>query len=71
MHEQAEYGIAAHWLYKKSGGSSASKTNDAQRLDDQINWLKHSLDWAASDEITDAKEYLHSLKVDLLSLIHI
>ena len=65
MHEQAEYGIAAHWLYKKSGGSSASKTNDAQRLDDQINWLKHSLDWAASDEITDAKEYLHSLKVDL------
>ena len=65
MHEQAEYGIAAHWLYKKSGGSSASKTNDAQRLDDQINWLKHSLYWAASDEITDAKEYLHSLKVDL------
>ena len=62
MHEQAEYGIAAHWLYKKSGGSSASKTNDAQRLDDQINWLKHSLDWAASDEITDAKEYLHSLR---------
>ena len=49
----------------KSGGSSASKTNDAQRLDDQIDWLKHSLDWAASDEITDAKEYLHSLKVDL------
>ena len=65
MHQTAEYGIAAHWLYKKSGGSSASKTNDAQRLDDQINWLKHSLDWAASDEITDAKEYLHSLKVDL------
>ena len=65
MHEQAEYGIAAHWLYKKSGGSTAAKTGDAQRLDDQINWLKHSLDWAASDEVEDAKEYLHSLKVDL------
>ena len=64
MHEQAEYGIAAHWLYKKSGGSTAAKTTDAQRLDDQINWLKRSLDWAA-DDVDDPKEYLHSLKVDL------
>ncbi|WP_342589748.1 bifunctional (p)ppGpp synthetase/guanosine-3',5'-bis(diphosphate) 3'-pyrophosphohydrolase [Collinsella tanakaei] len=65
MHEQAEYGIAAHWLYKRSGGSSATKSNEAQRLDDQINMLKHSLDWAASDEIDDAKEFLHTLKADL------
>ena len=64
MHEQAEYGIAAHWLYKRSGGSTAAKTGDAQRLDDQINWLKRSLDWAA-DDVDDPKEYLHSLKVDL------
>ena len=65
MHEQAEYGIAAHWLYKRSGGSTAQKSNDAQRLDDQINWLKRSLDWTVSDEIEDPKEFLHSLKVDL------
>ena len=64
MHEQAEYGIAAHWLYKKSGGSTASKSSDAQKLDDQINWLKRSLGWAAED-VDDPKEYLHSLKVDL------
>ena len=65
MHEQAEYGIAAHWLYKRSGGSSATKSGDQQRLDEQINMLKHTLDWAASDEIDDPKEFLHSLKVDL------
>ena len=65
MHEQAEYGIAAHWLYKRSGGSSASKTSEAQRLDDQINQLRHSLDWVASDEIEDPKEFLHTLKTDL------
>ena len=64
MHEQAEYGIAAHWLYKKSG-SDSRKAADEQRLDDQINWLKRSLDWAASDDIEDPKEFLHSLKVDL------
>ena len=65
MHEQAEYGIAAHWLYKTSGGSTATKSSDAQRLDDQINWIKRSLDWVASDDIDDPKEFLHSLKVDL------
>ena len=65
MPEQAEYGIAAHWLYKRSGGSTASKSSDAQRLDDQINWLRRSLDWAVDDEIGDPKEFLHSLKVDL------
>ena len=65
MHEQAEYGSAAHWLYKRSGGSTASKSSDAQRLDDQINWLRRSLDWAVDDEIGDPKEFLHSLKVDL------
>ncbi len=65
MHEQAEYGIAAHWLYKRSGGSSAAKSAESQRLDDQINMLKHSLDWAASDDIDDPKEFLYSLKVDL------
>ena len=64
MHEQAEYGIAAHWLYKKAG-SNSKKQVDEQRLDDQINWLKRSLDWVASDEIEDPKEFLHSLKVDL------
>ena len=65
MHEQAEYGIAAHWLYKQSGGSSATKGTSAQRLDDQINWIKRSLDWTTSDEISDPKEFLDSLRVDL------
>lgn len=65
MHEQAEYGIAAHWLYKRSGGSTATNTGEAAKLDEQIAMLKHSLDWAASDDIDDPKEFLHSLKVDL------
>ena len=65
MHEQAEYGIAAHWLYKTSGGSTAVKNAEAQRLDDQINGLKRTLDWTVSDEIEDPKEFMQSLRVDL------
>ena len=64
MHEQAEYGIAAHWLYKKAGSNSA-KSIDAQKLDDQINCIKRSFDWAANDEIDDAKEFMNSLRLDL------
>ena len=65
MHEQAEYGIAAHWLYKSSGGSSATKNTEAQKLDDQVNWLQRSLDWTTQDEIDDPKEFMDSLKIDL------
>ena len=65
MHEQAEYGIAAHWLYKSSGGSSATKNAEAQRMDEQVSKLRRSLDWVAADDIEDPKEFMDSLKIDL------
>ena len=36
MHHVAEYGIAAHWKYKESGGSSAKITAD----DEKFTWLR-------------------------------
>jgi GTP pyrophosphokinase len=38
MHNNAEYGVAAHWKYK-AGIEMKSKTSDTSRLD----WLKHVL----------------------------
>lgn len=63
MHQQAEYGIAAHWLYKEAGNSSTAKTGSAQELDDQLGWLKHILSW--QDDMSDSQEYIESLKIDL------
>ncbi|MFZ6721225.1 RelA/SpoT family protein [Undibacterium sp. Ji49W] len=41
MHQFAEYGVAAHWRYKESGGSNFS----AQEYDEKIAWLRQLLAW--------------------------
>ncbi len=56
MHEEAEYGIAAHWKYKsgeKSGGN----------IDEKLRWIAQLLE---SDESTrDPDEFIHSFKTDI------
>ena len=65
MHEQAEYGIAAHWLYKKSGNSKCAMSSEDKSIDSQISWIRRSLDWATESDIGDAREYLDNLRIDL------
>lgn len=48
MHHFAEYGVAAHWRYKESGGSNFA----AQKYDEKIAWLRQLLAWKT--EVTDA-----------------
>lgn len=65
MHEASEYGIAAHWLYKKSGNSRGKMSAEDRAIDSTINWIRRSLDWAVEDDVDDAHEFLDSLRVDL------
>ncbi|MGI6755806.1 MAG: RelA/SpoT family protein [Atopobiaceae bacterium] len=65
MHEQAEYGIAAHWLYKKAGNSEGQMSQDDREIDSQINYIKRSLDWVNEDDLEDPHEFLKSLRIDL------
>jgi GTP diphosphokinase / guanosine-3',5'-bis(diphosphate) 3'-diphosphatase len=53
MHETAEYGIAAHWLYK----------GDDANAKDRAKWLESLLDW--QKELKDPQEFVEGLKVDL------
>ena len=54
MHDMAEFGIAAHWLYK----------TDREADDDgKLRWLRRLLDW--QQELSDPKEFMDTLKVDL------
>lgn len=41
MHQFSEYGVAAHWRYKETGGSNFS----AQEYDEKIAWLRQLLAW--------------------------
>ena len=60
MHRTAEYGIAAHWRYKESGGSNSSKN---QREEEKMAWLRRILEW--QHDMDDNKEFLSSIKSDL------
>lgn len=55
MHKTAEYGIAAHWLYKEG-----SKPKEGDR---QFSWLREMVDWQT--ETQDPREFMEGLKVDL------
>jgi GTP pyrophosphokinase len=48
MHHFAEYGVAAHWRYKESGGSTFA----AQKYDEKIAWLRQLLAW--KNEVADS-----------------
>src|ERR671928_753588 len=56
MDVTAEYGIAAHWVYKH--GLKNSQV-------DRLTWLKSMLEW--QKETTDATEFMESLKGELVA----
>ena len=79
MHEQAEYGIAAHWHYKETEGKPTSlasrrsgrlggpkKINDkGYALPKKLEWIENLVKWQKN--IQDDQQYLKSLTVDFFS----
>src|SRR5487761_2392639 len=62
MHRHSEYGVAAHWRYKESGGSSTPR--DAG-FDDKIAWLRQILDW--KDAVAETGDWLAAFKSSLFT----
>jgi guanosine-3',5'-bis(diphosphate) 3'-pyrophosphohydrolase len=56
MHQNAEYGIAAHWRYKE--GAQRDKVYE-QRL----NWLRNMMEWRS--DVKDAQEFVESMRTDV------
>jgi GTP diphosphokinase / guanosine-3',5'-bis(diphosphate) 3'-diphosphatase len=60
MHHIAEYGIAAHWKYKETGGSSTIRISAE---DEKFTWLRQLLEWQS--DLKDAQEYMDTVKDNL------
>lgn len=56
MHQNAEYGIAAHWRYKEG----ASRDDSYEK---RILWLRTLMEW--KQDVEDAREFLESMKTDV------
>jgi len=61
MHRMAEYGVAAHWMYKGDGYGTGAPAGRA--MEDKVEWLRHLMDW--QDELKDPQEFAENLKADL------
>jgi GTP diphosphokinase / guanosine-3',5'-bis(diphosphate) 3'-diphosphatase len=56
MHEMAEFGVAAHWVYKQPDGRAGDE-------DAKLKWLRSMLDW--QKDLSDPREFMETLRTDL------
>jgi GTP diphosphokinase / guanosine-3',5'-bis(diphosphate) 3'-diphosphatase len=57
MHQNAEFGIAAHWRYKEGSNKRDSK------YEQHILWLRSMMEWR--QDVNDAQEFVDSMKSDV------
>ncbi|MCX6363429.1 MAG: RelA/SpoT family protein, partial [Actinobacteria bacterium] len=53
MHQTADFGVAAHWLYKERG----------ERDPDKLAWLHQMMEWQS--ETGDSREFMDTLRIEL------
>ncbi|MDR3186415.1 MAG: TGS domain-containing protein, partial [Christensenellaceae bacterium] len=59
MNRTAEYGIAAHWVYKEKGSVNASSD-----FDTKISWLREVIE---IEDLKDGNEFLNNIKLNIVS----
>jgi guanosine-3',5'-bis(diphosphate) 3'-pyrophosphohydrolase len=55
MHREAEYGIAAHWIYKRGRGAKADEAWET--------WVTQLMDWQQDE--ADPREFMKTFRTDL------
>jgi guanosine-3',5'-bis(diphosphate) 3'-pyrophosphohydrolase len=62
MHEMAEFGVAAHWVYKGDDEEAAAAWGRPGE-DAKLKWLRSMLDW--QKDLSDPQEFMETLRTDL------
>jgi GTP pyrophosphokinase len=62
MHDLAEFGVAAHWMYKEASARGLGMPS-ATDTEGKLKWLRSLLDWQQDE--ADPREFMETLKVDL------
>lgn len=76
MHRTAEYGIAAHWLYKENAAQAGGKDKEQKdgaptpgvkdaSFTQKLAWFREILEW--QQDFKDAQEFMETLKFDLFA----
>ena len=66
MHRISEYGIAAHWRYKESGGSKpAPSAGGDKTFDAKLSWLRQLLEW--HQDMSDSRDFVNTVKMDVFA----
>jgi GTP pyrophosphokinase len=69
MHEMAEFGVAAHWMYKQPPGPGKGERDRVGGVpidsgeDAKLKWLRSMLDW--QKDLLDPQEFMETLRTDL------
>lgn len=67
MHQEAEYGVAAHWHYEEQKGlKSYIKRIFSRAPKKELRWISHLQNWQKELSGIPLKEFLKSLKADFL-----
>jgi GTP pyrophosphokinase len=66
MHDESEFGVAAHWLYKENRGPGL---NEGEKLASEIAWVRQLREWqerifSNSGAETDSEKFIESMKID-------
>lgn len=68
MHDENEFGIAAHWLYKENQKRSFFRKEQplGEKLATSLSWLRQLRDWQEKrkQENINAEEFVESMKAD-------
>jgi GTP pyrophosphokinase len=71
MHDENEYGVAAHWLYKQrqAGGTrkGGATPPSGQKLAAELKWVQQLKNWQeqfSGQTSSDPEEFLQSMKID-------